>query len=592
MNTSRMDRILRRVLIIPVVAVFLGALAMYWQVHESNKAVAALEIAGQSLTQTMLLDELIVDQETGLRGYQMTGDPRFLEPYDKATAALPGAFDRRRELAINDERRAAVTRLEQTHDSWVDSFAVPLIATVQAGGTTADIDLNLQGKLQMDGIRAQIFELTRITDARRQKAVDTWQSQTRAVVIGMLVTALVVGLLIGLYMRRLLQHVSEAFRGSHERLRLKTEEIFASEQRLSTTLQSIAEGVITCDAEGQVLMMNKVAEDLTGWMNAGAHGRALETVLPLLDATTRLPIERRLLVVTAPGVAPKLTPTAMLLRDNGSAVYVESSSAPIRSSDGVTVGTVFIVRDITMMRRSQEALLANEKLAVTGRLAATIAHEIHNPLDSVSNLLYLMDGRCSETEHSQFLQLAAQEVARVTQISRSMLALHRESKSAVTVSIKEMLTSILLLMDGRFLEFGVTVEQTLPDGLVIEGFPAELRQVFTNLLTNAAEASERGDTIRVSARAEAVGGAGGGGVVIEIEDFGAGIAAELQQQLFTPFFTTKGEHGTGLGLWVSQGIVSKHGGRIELNSNVNPETHGTQIKVHLADYPTARSTEV
>jgi len=203
-----------------------------------------------------------------------------------------------------------------------------------------------------------------------------------------------------------------------------------------------------------------------------------------------------------------------------------------------------------------------------------------------------MDGRCSETEHSQFLQLAAQEVARVTQISRSMLALHRESKSAVTVSIKEMLISILLLMDGRFLEFGVTVEQTLPDGLVIEGFPAELRQVFTNLLTNAAEASERGDTIRVSARAEAVGGAGGGGVVVEIEDFGAGIAAELQQQLFTPFFTTKGEHGTGLGLWVSQGIVSKHGGRIELNSNVNPETHGTQIKVYLADYPTARSTEV
>ena len=188
--------------------------------------------------------------------------------------------------------------------------------------------------------------------------------------------------------------------------------------------------------------------------------------------------------------------------------------------------------------------LARHRIA--GRLAATIAHEIHNPLDSVSNLLFLMDGQSTKEESEQFLQLAKGEIARVTQISRAMLSLYREAKAPVAIDIKEMLESILLLMDRRFVALGVTVAPDLPEGLIIQGFPAELRQVFTNLLTNAAEAAGAGGEVSVTAhhtKGLAAKGMAGPrhqpGVLITISDNGPGIADEVRTQLFQLFFPCK-----------------------------------------------------
>jgi signal transduction histidine kinase len=254
------------------------------------------------------------------------------------------------------------------------------------------------------------------------------------------------------------------------------------------------------------------------------------------------------------------------------------------------MGVVLVFRDITLAIKSQDALLANEKLAVAGRLAATIAHEIHNPLDSVSNLLFLMDGESTPEESADFLQLAKGEIARVTQISRAMLALYREAKAPIEIDLKEMLESILLLMERRFNSLGVTIQADLPEGLMIHGFPAELRQVFTNLLTNAAEASSPDDLITVSAQPceshiDAEGKRREKGAIVTIRDHGPGVPEEIQSQLFQPFFTTKGERGTGLGLWVSRGIITKHGGSIGLVSNTDPIFHGTAVNVFLATDP-------
>ncbi|HEX4577379.1 MAG TPA: HAMP domain-containing sensor histidine kinase, partial [Edaphobacter sp.] len=223
-------------------------------------------------------------------------------------------------------------------------------------------------------------------------------------------------------------------------------------------------------------------------------------------------------------------------------------------------------------------------------LAATIAHEIHNPLDSVSNLLYLMRNGASAEESNQFMDMAEQELTRVTQISRAMLGLYRESKAPVVVDLKEMLQEILLLLERRLTDLGVTVSTDISKPICVAAFPAELRQVFTNLITNAAEAASSGGEIRVSitpqtAGVDATGQTIPAGAMVTIADNGAGVHEDVQPYLFQPFFTTKGEHGTGLGLWVSRGIINKHGGTIFLESDTSDTAHGTVVSVFLATNP-------
>jgi PAS domain S-box-containing protein len=605
-NSSSFDQILRQVLIVPVLAVLLGAGALAWQMNQAYRTVASIEAADETVTQIGILDTFIVDQETGLRGYQTTGDVQFLEPYTQAVNKLPRQFDLLRASDPSPNNLAAVNDLQAADDTWEEGFAEPLIASIGAGAKTSDVDLNLIGKRQMDSIRQRIQVLIRIAGQRRSQAIERWRSQVEIMGLALAVVAVLIGLVIGLYSRRQLQDVSNAFRQAHNILRIRAEQTFRSEQKLRTTLQSIGDGVITCDAENRVETMNDVAQQLTGWTAAEARNRPLQQVFNVISERTREPIDPagRIHKLAA---NVNLANRTILIRKNGTEVFIDDSGSPIHDKQGKLIGLIIVFRDITLAIKSQEALLANEKLAVAGRLAATIAHEIHNPLDSVANLLFLMDGESTPEESAQFLLLARQEIARVTQISRAMLSLYRESKAPVAIDIGEMLHSVLLLMERRFATAGVTVVTDLPEGLIVHGFPAELRQVFTNLLTNAAEAA--GDKfapldahaadlqpvhedaiIHLSAFPCPAGYDEAGlrrepGVMIKIEDSGAGIPEEALANLFKPFFTTKGERGTGLGLWVSRGIMTKHGGSISLESSTDPIHHGTTVSVFLANDP-------
>ena len=182
-------------------------------------------------------------------------------------------------------------------------------------------------------------------------------------------------------------------------------------------------------------------------------------------------------------------------------------------------------------------------------------------------------------------------LARVTQISRSMLSLYRESKMPVRIDLGQTLNEILLLMDRKLSDLNITVHTSLPEGIAVDGFPAELRQVFTNIITNAAEASGRNGQIWVSVVPEPAGQSWDGirteaGALILVRDCGPGISDEVKEQLFQPFFTTKGQQGTGLGLWVSRGIVNKHNGCISIASDMSEEFHGSVVSVFLATRPT------
>ena len=589
MEFKRFKRTLRQVLLLPIVACLLLASVLVWQISGANSTVGLIEDSDQRIALATLIEKLVVDEETGLRGYQITADPRFLAPYRDAEAPMQQAIAQLQPMLKPGEQGKNLQQFIQQHQTWHQAFAEPLIATVAAGGHTNDDDLNLTGRARMNSMHALLDDIVKSSEQHRTDRIALWRRQTRRLLLLLIALALSIGLLIGLYTRSRMESAYAAFRRAIDLQRRRAEELFQSEQHLRTTLASIGDGVIACDAEGRVQMMNPVAQELTGWTESEARNLPLDQVFHIVNETTRLPVENPVVKVQRLQRIVTIGNHTTLLRKDGSELSVNDSGAPIRNATGQITGIVMVFRDITLELKTRAALLANEKLAVAGRLAATIAHEIHNPLDSVANILYLLQHEPKEDESSQFLQMAQRELARVTQISRAMLSLYRESKAPVRINLKEMLDDLLMLMQRRFQILGVTVSADLPPQIAVEGFPAELRQVFTNLITNAAEAAGQGGAVAVRITPQTADAASSpaleDGAIVEITDNGPGIPPQDRDRLFQPFFTTKGERGTGLGLWVSQGIIRKHAGSIDLASRTDGPAHGTTARVFLAAKP-------
>jgi PAS domain S-box-containing protein len=590
-NLRQFNGVLRQVFLLPVIALLVTAGALYLQISGANATVKLIQQSDARISQATLIAKIIAEEESGLRGYEATTDNRFLQQFHDAESHAQTELDRLQSMSGADaDERYAINDLRDQHQIWQEAFALPLVATVQAGGQANDVDLNLYGKSLMDEVRKDLNDTIHDAELSRSRRIALWHHQVHIMLAVLLVLALGMGVLIGLFTRNRLHAVSDAYRTTLDRLGGRAEELFQSEQQLLTTLESIGDGVITCDAEGRVQMMNPVARELTGWNQEQALGRLLDEIFHIVDGVTRQPVETPVAQVKRLGHHVGLSSHTVLIRKDSTELDIADSAAPIRSKRGDTTGIVLVFRDITMERKTQEALMANEKLAVAGRLAATIAHEIHNPLDSVSNLLYLMRTGATPEESEQFMEMAQQELARVTQISRAMLGLYRESKAPVEVPLKEMLQEVLLLMDRRFSDQGITVVTEMPESLSVAAFPAELRQVFSNLIANAAEAAGSYGQITISLSAQTSAGDSRHklepGALIRIADNGAGIPDEVRSHLFQPFFTTKGEHGTGLGLWVSRGIIGKHGGAITIASDTSPDSHGTVVSVFLASHPT------
>ena len=571
----------------PIVACLLLAAVLVWQIEGSNRTVQRIRKADEIIAVATRIETFVVDEETGLRGYQITGDKRFLDPYNQAAGPLDNAMAQLGRL-LDPAHQPLLESLKAEHQSWHTNFAEPTIRAVSRGSRVSDDDLNLTGRARVDSIRRTLTAIESDAERSRGQYAEAWKAQSYNVIIVLYVAALAMGIIIGLFTHDRLEQISAQFRTALEDQQRRANELFRSEQHLRTTLASIGDGVITCDNAGRVQMINPVAQELTGWLESDACGRPLPDVFRIIDETTREPVENPVDRVQQTNRVVALANHTILVRRDGSEIAIDDSGAPIRNENGEPLGVVLVFRDITMQRRTRAALIANEKLAVAGRLAATIAHEIHNPLDAVSNLLYLLQHDPQDPEAKHFLEVAQTELARVTQISRAMLSLYRESRAPVRVNLKEMLEDLLLLMDGRFHSLGVAVTSELPDGIIVEGYPAELRQVFTNLIGNAAEAAGSGGKIHVRATHTAAGVDNAGephpeGAFVEVVDSGPGIAPEAKDHLFQPFFTTKGERGTGLGLWVSQGIVRKHGGTIELVPN--NRARGTTARVFLPAKP-------
>ena len=218
--------------------------------------------------------------------------------------------------------------------------------------------------------------------------------------------------------------------------------------------------------------------------------------------------------------------------------------------------------------RAQQALLRSEKLAVTGRLAASIAHEINNPLEAVTNLLYLMRSDLAEEQRKSLLAEAEHELARVSEITKQTLRFYREPAQPVATDVISVVDSILKLYESRIRGAGVTIDREVltPSAWVLSS-PGELRQIVANLAGNAIDAMRRGGRLRIRISDHSKTYRNAGYLRLTVADTGTGIPSEVLPVIFEPFVTTKGETGTGLGLWVTSEIIKKNGRNIQVRSS-------------------------
>jgi two-component system NtrC family sensor kinase len=262
--------------------------------------------------------------------------------------------------------------------------------------------------------------------------------------------------------------------------------------------------------------------------------------------------------------------------------FFRVSADPI-VSHGVATGGLVIVAETTKQKLAEQALLANERLAATGRMAHTIAHEINNPLEAITNLVYLLQGSLDTPEVARrYLDTTADELARVSRICRQILSFNRESSSPVEIRICDLIDDVLALNNRELLEKGLLLRRDWNRSLTIQGFPAQLRQVFSNIVRNAVEASFPGGEIRIKISPSRLGrNFAEPAVRITVADHGAGIAAENRARVFDAFFTTKDLKGSGVGLWLSASIVHQHGGRLRVRSCTHPSVSGTCLSAVL-----------
>jgi PAS domain S-box-containing protein len=575
------NRVVRITLLVPVTVLALLAGLLVWQVEQ------ALDLRQHSIVDSRVIDQLltlqqhVTDQETGLRAYQMTGLPSVLAPYNSSQPGIDAT------LAALGKTPAAsiispdqIRKLDQDIRAW-QSWASGVLAQPAPAPEAVAAALTQQGKGIMDGVR-QDFQDTLGTATRERDTYDAKLNQRVSRFLQfVLVLALAAGITIGIFASSRLQRVSSAYELALQELQERNARVTASQQLLATTLESIGDAVISLGEQGQVRFMNAVAQKLTGWPLSAVTGKPIGEVLRLVHPQTHQPIGNVLEDLDRSN-AMGLRQEGTLIARDGAEYAVDAKLSTVVNADGRPDGSVVVFRDVTELRKAEVTLIANEKLAVTGRLAASIAHEIHNPLDSVANLHFLLSQENDPQRRAEYLKLAQQELGRTLQISRAMLSLYRESPMPVQVNLEELIGSVLLLLDRKMRDQSIQVEQSFTHPVHVYGFPGELRQVFTNLIANAGEAAGPHGHVRILVR-PASPQDGRAGTIVEIADSGRGIAPHVEKKLFQPFMTTKGERGTGLGLWVSLGIVQKHGGTVRISNSTEGDLRGAVVRVYLPE---------
>ncbi|HEV2115835.1 MAG TPA: PAS domain S-box protein [Terriglobales bacterium] len=348
--------------------------------------------------------------------------------------------------------------------------------------------------------------------------------------------------------------------------------------RLAAIVESSDDAIVSKDLNGIVTSWNAAAERIFGYTAAEMVGRPITTIIP----PELHEDEVRILDKLRRGERIDHFETVRL-KKSGERLEVSLTISPVRDESGRVVGAAKIARDITQRKKTEDALRMSDKLATTGRLAATVAHEINNPLESVVNLVYLAKSQSGLPDNvKEYLRAAEEELDRVSQLTRQALGFYREKTAATAIHLGPIISQLRTVFSPRVTNKRIDLQVEVDQDPEIVAVPGELRQLFANLLSNSIDAVPVDGTIRVRvSHARGFNSSRQPGVRVTVADSGPGIDPAHRSRIFEPFFTTKKEVGTGLGLWVCKGIVERHGGTVRLRSNTTPGRSGTVFSVFL-----------
>jgi signal transduction histidine kinase len=380
-----------------------------------------------------------------------------------------------------------------------------------------------------------------------------------------------------------LRHATEQVTQNVHRLQTAEEEIRLERDRLNLIMRSVPNPITLLDIDNQPILMNHEALRLFQASPLDSH-RSRRAQICMSNEAKFTSFVSQLRLDPAQGMSGEIVLTDPDLREQ---LAMAVTSTEVRDELGAVVATVSVMQDVSRLReleqrRIEQILFDSEKLAATGRLAASIAHEINNPLEAIKNALYLLTNKMpADDPNAKFLQIATKETDRVSRILRQMLGFYRSPKMEPT-DINRLIEDAEGLIEKHLHQNRVKIENELDADLpMVIASADQIKQVLLNLMLNGQQAMPEGGTLFVSTRVSH--GADpeflmSESVHIQIRDTGKGIAEEHLPHIFEPFFSTKDEKGTGLGLWVSQGIVQAHGGSIKLRSR---EGRGTVFSVAL-----------
>ncbi|MGI8770115.1 MAG: PAS domain-containing protein [Acidobacteriaceae bacterium] len=349
---------------------------------------------------------------------------------------------------------------------------------------------------------------------------------------------------------------------------------------LETIYRTAAVGLALFDpVEFRVLRLNDKQAEILGLPATQAVG------MTATEVAANFPGLRRMIQEVADGKpATQQVLEGELHASPGMHRYWHVDCHPVYAPDGAVRAITTATTDITMVKQAEAALLQSEKLAVVGRLASSIAHEINNPLESVTNLLYLARASEEFAQIQDYLELAEQELRRVSVIASQTLRFYRQSTSPQAVTCEELIDGVLLTSHARLLNAGVRVEKRKRARKSVICSEGEIRQVLNNLVGNAIDAMRPGGRLLIRSRDATDWKTGKKGLVITVADTGSGMNAQTRKRIFEPFFTTKGIGGTGLGLWISSEIVTRHQGWLRVRSRKGEDRSGTVFSVFLPHF--------
>ncbi|HSP73457.1 MAG TPA: ATP-binding protein [Gaiellaceae bacterium] len=588
-----------------VVAFFLVEFALFLgTISHLRSAAAGQRRAEESVLAASRIERLLLDLETGQRGYVITGDPRFLQPWRTARRELPAAEADLRDLV----GVATARRITAAVDEYLQVWAAPIVATARTDRAAARAVIATgAGRRRVEAITAQIGRLSgeqsALAEKKRRAVDDDERHGVEIGVVGVVGTLLLFGAIVGYFLRfavaplnRLaaatsriaagelatrvppggageVGHLAESFNTMADSLQRSQDELQQLVTVNRTVLDSTVDGICLTDLEGNILLVNRPLIEFVLDLNLPEDGTVPERLLSVADRFTDPDAYRAAITRIAAGPEG---PTFDEFEFADTHRCFQGFTAPVRDAEGALVGRVWTLREVT---REREADRAKDEFV------ATVSHELRTPLTSIVGFLEMLldeDVGPLTDDQRQYLEIVQRSSQRLMRQVGDLLFMARLDEAGLTlarepVSLDEVAEECVEAHAALARNRSIELELDAGGVPSVSGDRERLVQVTTNLLSNALKFTPQGGRVEVRTFVE------DGSAVLEVEDTGIGIPEDERDRLFQRFFrsssaTRQAVQGTGLGLAISKAIVEAHGGSIAAEPAAEK---GTRFRVEL-----------